>query len=78
MGERLGGYRGPVPNHLEPVPSEPPDLFDSNGDDHVESFEGDEISPLVRPVWWRWVALLVVVAMIAAGPFAYVLSKLLR
>ena len=67
-----------MPNHLEPVRSGPPEPFDPDDEDLLESLEGDEIEPMVRTTWWRWVALLVIVAMIAAGPFAYVRSKLLR
>lgn len=79
MGERAGGYRGLVPHHLEPVRPESPDPFGPDDLDLFEMDEGiDESAPLVRPAWWRWVAIAVIVAMIAAGPFAYVLSKLLR
>jgi hypothetical protein len=51
---------------------EPPDdLFPRDwGDD-------DEPTPRPRPSWWRWVAIAVIVAMVVAGPFAFVLYKLL-
>ena len=67
-----------MPHHLEPVGSEPPDYVDED-DDLVELYEGmDELEPLVRPAWWRWVAIAVIVAMVVAGPFAYALYKLLN
>jgi hypothetical protein len=34
--------------------------------------------PIVRPAWWRWVALMVVLAMVVATPFAYALYLLLN
>ena len=76
MGERPAGYGGRVPNHLEPVR---PDAADPFGPDDLDLFEPDvdELAPLARPAWWRWVALAVIFAMIVAGPLAYVLSKLL-
>jgi hypothetical protein len=40
--------------------------------------EEPELQPLVRPAWWRWVAIAVIVAMVAAGPLAFALSRLLR
>lgn len=54
-----------MPDHLEPV--ERPD-------------DPDEISEAFppRPAWWRWVAIVVVVAMVVATPFAYALYLLLR
>jgi hypothetical protein len=65
-----------VPHHLEPVRPGSPDPF---GPDDLDLFDPgvDELAPLARPAWWRWVALAVIVAMIVAGPFAYALSKLL-
>ncbi|MGZ5354068.1 MAG: hypothetical protein ACXWDS_04110 [Actinomycetota bacterium] len=67
-----------MPHHLQGVPFDPGDL------DGLEPFErpgaGDPEGgePLVRPTWWRWVAIAVIVAMAVAGPFAYVLARLLR
>jgi hypothetical protein len=76
-----------VPHHLQSVPpgptDEPPGLFGTDDDDagayegDPGDFGGDAFAPIVRPAWWRWVAIAVIVAMIVAGPFAYVLSKLL-
>ena len=61
---------GVMSGHLEPVPdpSAPPELED-------EAWEDWE--PLVRPAWWRWVAIVVVLAMVVATPFVYLLSRLL-
>ena len=33
---------------------------------------------MVGPVWWRWVAVVVVVALVVATPFAFALSRLLH
>ena len=63
------GYRGIVSHHLEPVASP--------WDDDVEAFGGNEDGPLRRSAWWRWVAIVVVLAMVIATPFAYLLSRLL-
>ena len=56
--------------HLEPIPGA--------GDDDVEAFGVDDGEPLRRSAWWRWVAIIVALAMVIATPFAYVLSILLR
>ncbi len=62
-----------MPNHLQPVPEEhrePPS---------DEWWSGEfEAEPLVRPPWWRWVAIAVVLALVVATPFAYFISLLLR
>lgn len=58
----------------------PPDPFEPEDELLVAELEGrDDPSgaPLVRPVWWRWVAIAVVVALVVAGPIAFVLSRLL-
>jgi hypothetical protein len=44
--------------------------------DEDEPETGDP-APLVRPAWWRWVAIAVILALVVAGPFAVVLFKLL-
>jgi hypothetical protein len=56
-----------VDRDLEPVPDPP--------DEVVPAFD-EEPLPVRRP-WWRWVALIVVVALVVATPFAYALSRLL-
>jgi len=57
-----------VDRHLEPAP-EPPDEDLSAFDDDV---------PAARPAWWRLVALIVVVAMVVATPFAFALYRVLH
>ena len=63
---------GVVDRHLEPV-SEP------TGEDEDpfggEPFDDEPMRP--RAAWWRWVAILVAVALVVATPFAIVLSRLL-
>ena len=56
-----------VNRHPEPgseLPEDEPSWFD----------DGDE-EPLPRPVWWRWVAVVVVISMVVATPFAYALYR---
>ena len=62
------GYRDVVSHHLEPIPGP--------GDEELRAFDGDD-EPIPRSVWWRWVAIIVVLALVVATPFAYVLSRLL-
>jgi hypothetical protein len=40
----------------------------------------DEASwePLVRPAWWRWVAIVLVVALVVATPLAYGVYLIVR
>ena len=58
--------------HLEPV-------SDPTGEDEDpfagEAFDDEPMRP--RAEWWRWVAVLVAVALVVATPFAYALSRLL-
>lgn len=65
------GIVGVVSRHLEPVPDPP------EGDAGWDENEGD-LEPLRRPSWWRWVAIVVVVAMVVATPVAYALYVLFR
>lgn len=58
-----------VSRHLEPIPGA--------GEEGFEAFGIDEDEPLRRSAWWRWVAIIVALAMVIATPFAYVLSRLL-
>jgi hypothetical protein len=78
--EVSGGYRGRVPHHLEPAPNGPLGYEDRSSDD----FDPDDLEPedwsepIPPPIWWRWVALIVVLAMVVATPFAYALYLLLN
>jgi len=56
-----------VDRHLEPAP-EPTD---------EELADFDDARPVQRSAWWRWVAVIVVVALVVATPFVYVLSRVL-
>jgi hypothetical protein len=56
-----------VDRDLEPVPELPPE--------DVPAFD-DEPFP-VRRAWWRWVAVVVAIALVVATPFAYALYRLL-
>jgi hypothetical protein len=44
---------------------------------HLEAIPGLEDEAIRRSAWWSWVAVIVVLAMVVATPFAYVLSRLL-
>ena len=35
----------------------------------------DDQTPTARPPWWRWIALIMVVALVVATPFAYALYR---
>lgn len=69
------GIVGVVTRHLEPVP-EP--IEGSSPDDEAWDGYEDDLEPLRRPAWWRWVAIVVVVSMVVATPVAYALYVLLR
>ena len=56
-------------HHLEAIPGP--------GEDDVEAFGLDEDERIRRSAWWRWVAIIVALAMVVATPFAYVLSRVL-
>jgi hypothetical protein len=58
-----------VSHHLEPIPG--PE------DEDLLAFDGDDDEPIRRSAWWRGVAIIVVLAMVVATPFAYALWKLL-
>lgn len=67
----MGGAAGMVllvNRHLEPV-------LESHAED-IPVFDADRSS--VRPGWWRWVAVIVVVAMVVATPFIYALYRFLQ
>lgn len=42
------------------------------------SWFDDEDEPFAPPIWWRLVAVVVVIALVVATPFAYALYRLLR
>lgn len=67
------------------MPGGPSGYEDRESDDldpddiEFDDLERDEWSePIARPTWWRWVALIVVLAMVVATPFAYFLYLLLN
>jgi hypothetical protein len=64
-----------VERHLEPV-SDPTGPAGEDADPFAEEAFDDEPMP-PRASWWRWVAVLVAVALVVATPFAYALSRLL-
>ena len=47
-------------------------------EDEIDWFDDADPEPLPRPVWWRWVAVVVVIALVVATPFAYALYRLLH
>lgn len=53
--------------YLEPAPDPTPE--------ELAAF--DDQTPMPRPPWWRWTALIVAAALIVATPFAYVLFRVL-
>jgi hypothetical protein len=58
-----------VSHHLERIPGP--------GDEDLLALHGEDDEPIRRSAWWRLVALIVVLAMVVATPFAYALSMLL-
>jgi hypothetical protein len=56
-----------VDRYLEPAPDPTPE--------ELAAF--DDQTPMARPPWWRWTAMIVVAALIVATPFAYVLFRVL-
>jgi hypothetical protein len=56
-----------VDRDLHPVPDPPAE--------DVPAFEDEGCR--VRRAWWRWVAVVVVIALVVATPFAYALYRLL-
>ena len=57
-------------HHLDPVPDVP--------EEEIYWFDDGVDPPPGRPAWWRWVAVVVVVAMVVATPFIYALYRLLQ
>jgi hypothetical protein len=54
-----------VDRYLEPAPEPIPE----------ELAAYDDQAPTARPPWWRWTAVIVVVALVVATPFAYALYR---
>lgn len=72
VGTPYGAGAGIVPcvdRHPEPGSELPEDDFDW--------FDDRADRPLRRPVWWRWVAVVVVIALVVATPVAYALYRVL-
>jgi hypothetical protein len=78
-------------NHLHPVPEEAEPGPDGGSwsprrswdevswpEDLEDELEALEFEPIARPRWWRWVALIVILALVVATPIAYGISVLLR
>jgi hypothetical protein len=61
------GYREVVSHHLEPIPGP--------GNEELPGFDGGDEEPIRRAAWWRSVAIIVVVALVVATPFAYALYR---
>ena len=57
-------------HHLDPVPDVP--------ENEIDWFDDVQVPPSRRSAWWRWVAVVVVVAMVVATPFIYALYRLLQ
>ena len=55
-----------------PGPTEGEDYDDEN------AWLDDDGSDLRRPPWWRWVAIVLIVSMVVATPFAYALYRWLH
>jgi hypothetical protein len=60
-------------NDAEPLrgPTEDEDPYD-------DGWPIDDGSELRRPPWWRWVAIVIIVSLVVATPFAYALYRWLR
>jgi hypothetical protein len=61
------GYREVVIHHLGPIPGP--------GEEDLSAFDDPDDEPIRRSAWWRWMAVIVVVALVVATPFAYVLFR---
>jgi len=54
-----------------PGPGEGDDLYD-------DAWQADHDARLPCPPWWRWVAIVLIVALVVATPFAYALYRWVR
>jgi hypothetical protein len=61
------GIVGCVDRHPEPGSGLP--------EEEIAWFDDRDEEPLPRPVWWRWVAVVLVIALVVATPFAYALYR---
>lgn len=61
-------------HHLEPVPLGDDEALAERSEDPFgpESFE-----PIPRPRWWRWVAAVVIAALVLATPVVYAIDRIL-
>jgi hypothetical protein len=66
-----------VPRHLESAP-DPSEEETFGPAEHEDDGSDDVLEPLRRPPWWRWVAIVVIVSMVVATPFAYGLYLVFR
>ena len=78
MSRRARRYRGGMSDHLRPVPDEGEDDLARRFAEDLEHDPWESGAPIVRPSWWRWVALAVVIALVVATPVAYAWSVLVR
>jgi hypothetical protein len=61
-----------------PFPAGPEDLAEGGWSDGDDGDDGDDVYALRRPPWWRWVAIVLIVSLVVATPFAYALYRWLR
>jgi hypothetical protein len=45
---------------------------------YADAWLHDDAYELRRPPWWRWVAIVLIVSLVVATPFAYALYRWLR
>jgi hypothetical protein len=76
----MSNHLHPVPGEAEPGPDDPPWSPRRSWDEvsWEDELEALEFEPIARPRWWRWVALIVILALVVATPIAYGISVLLR
>jgi hypothetical protein len=48
------------------------------GEDFDDAWQDADGYELRRPPWWRWVAIVLIVSLVVATPFAYALYRWLR
>lgn len=62
---------------IVPCVDRDPEPGSSSPEDDVDWFDDAADEPLRRPVWWRWVAVALVIALVVATPVAYALYRVL-